>query len=168
MTVAEQMLSSPTDAAYLFYGLILLALIVKIRPWRRLGSVLAGIVALGFAAHAIASAISSSAVAGSPGSTGWIGSAVRGWVIVPSSAASYGNVLFVVLVCALVAIVRLEGIRRLLVVVPTVYIAACCWESRLIVNPSITTQIMIGAILIVAMSVRPEGVLGSRRVEVML
>ena len=34
VTVAEQMLSSPTDAAYLFYGLILLALIVKVRPWR--------------------------------------------------------------------------------------------------------------------------------------
>jgi ABC-type branched-subunit amino acid transport system permease subunit len=165
VTVAEQMLSSPTDAAYLFYGLILLALIVKIRPWRRLGAVLAGIVALGFAAHAIASAISSSAVAGSPGSTGWIGSAVRDWVIVPSSAATYGNVLFVVLVCALVAIVRLEGIRRLLVVVPTVYIAACCWESRLIVNPSITTQIMIGAVLIVTMAARPNGLLGSRRVE---
>jgi ABC-type branched-subunit amino acid transport system permease subunit len=165
VTVAEQMLSSPTDAAYLFYGLILLALIVKVRPWRRLAAVLAGIVALGFAAHAIASAISSSAVAGSPGSTGWIGSAVRDWVIVPSSAASYGNVLFVVLVCALVAIVRLEGIRRLVVVVPTVYIAACCWESRLIVNPSITTQIMIGAVLIVMMAARPNGLLGARRVE---
>jgi branched-chain amino acid transport system permease protein len=165
VTVAEQMLSSPNDAAYLFYGLILLVLIVKIRPWRRLGAVLAGIVALGFAAHAIVGGISSSAVAGSPGSSGWIGSAVRHWVIVPSSAASYGNVLFVVLVCALVAIVRLEGIRRLLVVVPTVYIAACCWESRLIVNPSITTQIMIGAVLIVTMAARPNGLLGSRRVE---
>ncbi|MDQ6820206.1 MAG: branched-chain amino acid ABC transporter permease [Actinomycetota bacterium] len=165
VTVMEQMLSSPTDAGYLFYGLILLALIVKIRPWRRLGAMLAGIVALGFAAHAIVGAISSSAVAGSPGSTGWIGSAVNGWVIVPSNAATFGNVLFVVLVCALVAIVRLEGIRRLLVVVPTVYIAACCWESRLIVNPAITTQIMIGAVLIVTMAARPNGLLGSRRVE---
>jgi hypothetical protein len=140
-------------------------LIVKIRPWRRLGAVLAGIVALGFAAHAIVGAISSSAVAGSPGSSGWIGSAVRHWVIVPSNAASYGNVLFVALICALVAIVRLDGIRRLIVVVPTVFIAACCWEARLIVNPSITTQIMIGAVLIVTMAARPNGLLGSRRVE---
>ena len=165
VTVAEQMLSSPNDAAYLFYGLILLVLIVKIRPWRRLGAVLAGIVALGFAAHAIVGAISSSAVAGSPGSSGWIGSAVRHWVIVPSNAATYGNVLFVALICALVAIVRLDGIRRLIVVVPTVFIAACCWEARLIVNPSITTQIMIGAVLIVTMAARPNGLLGTRRVE---
>ena len=34
VTVAENMLSSPTDAAYLFYGLIIIALIAKVRPWR--------------------------------------------------------------------------------------------------------------------------------------
>ena len=165
VTIAEQMLSSPTDAGYLFYGLILLALIYKVRPWRRLAWVLGGIVALGFAAHGIASLLSSSLVAGRPGSGGWIGSAVRHFVIVPSDPVGYGNVLYIVVLCALIAVVRLEGVRRLLAVVPTVYIAACCWEARLIVNPAITTQIMIGVVLIVTMAARPEGLLGSRRVE---
>jgi uncharacterized membrane protein len=123
------------------------------------------VVAFGLVAHAIVSAISSTAVAGSPGSSGWIGSAINGYVIVPAHPASYGNILYVVLICALVAIVRLQGTRRLLAVVPTLYIAACCWESRLIVNPSITTQIMIGAILIVTMAARPNGLLGTPRVE---
>ena len=72
-----------------------------------------------------------------------------------------------VLICALIAIVRLQGIRRLLAVIPTIYIAACCWESRLIVNPAITTQIMIGAILILTMAARPKGLLGSHRVELL-
>jgi branched-chain amino acid transport system permease protein len=165
VTVAQQMLSSPIDAAYLFYGLVLIALIAKIRPWRYLVAVLTGIVALGFAAHAIVGAISSSAVAGAPGSGGWIGSAVRHWVIVPSKPAGYGNVLFVVVICALIALVRVRGIWRLVLVVPTVYLAACCWEARLIVNPSITAQIMIGSILIVTMAVRPNGLLGEPRVE---
>jgi len=165
VTIGEQLLSSPNDAGYLFYGLILIALVVRIRPWRRLGAVLAGVIAFGFAAHAIAGAISSAAVAGGPGSSGWIGSAVRDYVIVPGSPATYGNVLYVVLICALVVVVRLHGTRRLLAVIPTVYIAACCWESRLIVNPAITTQIMIGAILIVTMAARPQGLLGTRRVE---
>ena len=165
VTIGEQMLSSPNDAGYLFYGLILIALVVRIRPWRKLGAVLAGVLAIGFAAHGIVSAISSSAVAGSPGSGGWIGSALRDYVIVPANPATYGNILYVVLICALVAIVRLHGNRRLLAVIPTVYIAACCWESRLIVNPSITTQIMIGAILIVTMAARPQGLLGTARVE---
>ncbi len=167
VTVAENMLSSPTDAGYLFYGLILLTLVVRVRPWRQLGILLAGVIAFGFAAHAIVSLISSSAVAGSPGSTGWIGSAVRHYVIVPAKPATYGNILYVVLICALIAILRLQGLRRLIAVVPTVYIAACCWESRLVVNPAITTQIMIGAILILTMAARPQGLLGTHRVELL-
>jgi ABC-type branched-subunit amino acid transport system permease subunit len=167
VTVAEQMLSSPTDAGYLFYGLILLVLVLKLRPWRVLGAVLAGTVALGFLAHVIVGAISSSAVGGSPGSAGWIGTAVSGWVIVPTHAATYGNILFVVLICLLIAIVRYDGVKRILLIPPTLYLAACCWESRLIVNPSITAQIMLGAILIVAMAARPNGLVGSRRVEML-
>ncbi|MEA2197973.1 MAG: branched-chain amino acid transport system ATP-binding protein livM [Solirubrobacteraceae bacterium] len=165
VTIGEQLLSSPNDAGYLFYGLILITLVLRVRPWRYLAAVLAGVVAFGFAARGIVGAISSSAVAGGPGSGGWIGSAVKHYVIVPSSPATYGNILYIVLICALILIVRLHGIRRLLTVIPTVYIAACCWESRLIVNPSITTQIMIGAILIVTMAARPQGLLGTRRVE---
>jgi ABC-type branched-subunit amino acid transport system permease subunit len=166
VTILEYMLASPLDAGYLFYGLVLIALIALIRPWRYLVAVIAGIIAFGFAAHAIVGAISSSAVAGSPGSHGWIGSVVSHWVIVPSDAVGYGNILFVAVIVGLLVMLRLHGIRRLLLVIPMVYIAACCWESRLIVNPAITTQIMLGAILIVAMVARPNGLLGSRRVEV--
>ena len=166
ITVVEQMLTSPTDAAYLFYGLILAALVVKIRPWRYLAAELAGIVLFGLAAHAIVSSISASAVAGQPGSGGRIGSLVSGWVIVPANAGTYGNALFAVLIVLLLVIIRLHGIWRLVVIVPTVYVAACCWESRLVVNPAVTTQIMIGAVLIVTMAARPQGLLGTRRVEV--
>jgi ABC-type branched-subunit amino acid transport system permease subunit len=162
----EQMLSSPVDAGYLFYGLILLTLLIKLRPWWKLGAVLAGIIVLGFAAHAIVGAISSSATAGHPGSSGWIGSAVKHWVIVPRDAVGYGNILFILVICLVLALIRVQGVMRLALVVPTVYLAACCWESRLIVNPAITTQIMLGVILIVTMAARPNGLLGTRRVEV--
>ena len=63
----EQMLSSPVDAGYLFYGLILLTLCLKIRPWRNLALVLAGIVVFGLVANALVGAISSSATAGARG-----------------------------------------------------------------------------------------------------
>ena len=49
---------------------------------------------------------------------------------------------------------------------PTLYLASFVWETRLVVQPSITRQIMIGAILIVMMNARPQGLLGQRRVEV--
>jgi branched-chain amino acid transport system permease protein len=166
VTAGQQMVSSPTDAGYLFYGLILVALVVKVRPWRMLGAVLCATVVLGVALHAIVGAIASSATAGSPGSAGWIGSAVRDWVIVPSHPAGYGNVLYIVLICMVFAIVRVRARLRPLLLVPTLYVAACCWESRLVVNPSITAQILIGAILIAMMSARPQGLLGTMRVEV--
>ena len=90
----DGLLRSPTESGYIFYGLILVTLVVKLRPWRRLGSVLAATVALGFAAHAIAGAISARAVAGGPQSGGWIGSALRDWVIVPASPQTAGNIGF--------------------------------------------------------------------------
>jgi ABC-type branched-subunit amino acid transport system permease subunit len=166
VTAGEQMVSSPTDAGYLFYGLILLALVMKVRPWRVFAGVVAGTVVLGLALHAIVGAISSSAVAGHPGSGGWIGSLVSHWVIVPANAATYGNVLYIVTILLVFAIVRAPLRYRPFVLVPTIYVAACCWESRLVVNPSITAQILIGAILIATMTVRPQGLLGTMRVEV--
>ncbi len=166
VTAGEQMVSSPTDAGYLFYGLILLALFMKVRPWRALWAVLGATAVLGVALHAIVGAISPSAVGGSPGSTGWIGSLVSHWVIVPKNATTYGNILYIALICMVFALVRIRDRYRLFLLVPTLYVAGCCWESRLIVNPSITAQILIGAILIATMALRPQGLLGTMRVEV--
>ena len=75
VVILDGLLRSPTDAGYIFYGLILVSLLVKVRPWRKLGAVLAATIALGFAAHAIAGAISASAVAG--GRSPAAGSAAR-------------------------------------------------------------------------------------------
>ncbi|MGI8711658.1 MAG: branched-chain amino acid ABC transporter permease [Solirubrobacteraceae bacterium] len=159
-------LRSSTEAGYIFYGLILLTLVVKLRPWRRLAAVLGVTVVLGFVVHAIVAAISASAVAGGPQSTGWIASALHDWVIVPRNATTPGNIGFVVLVCLLIALVQLRGRARTILLVPTLYLAACVWEGRLVAEPSITRQILLGAVLIVMMNARPQGLLGSRRVEV--
>ena len=166
VTVGQQLVSSPLDAGYLFYGLIIIALLIKVRPWRTLAAVAAATVALGFALHAIVGAISSSATAGHAGSAGWIGHVVNHWVIVPSDPAGYGNVLFIVMIVLVFALVRIRDRLRMLLLVPTLYVAACCWEARLVVNPAITAQILVGAILIATMAARPQGLLGTLRVEV--
>jgi hypothetical protein len=159
-------LRSATEAGYIFYGLILLTLLVKMRPWRKLAVVVGSTVVLGFALHAIVDAISHSAVQGGPQSGGWIASALRDWVIVPANPKTAGNIGFVVLICLLIAMVQIHGRWRTVLLVPTLYLAACVWEGRLVSEPSITRQILIGAILIVMMNARPQGLLGSRRVEV--
>jgi branched-chain amino acid transport system permease protein len=165
MIIYDGLLRNATYSGYLFYGLILLTLLVKLRPWRRLALVLAATAALGFAAHAIAAAISASAVAGGPHSTGWIGGVVRDWVVVPSSARAAGNWGYVLLVCLLIALVQVSSRWRTILLPPTLCLAAFVWETRLSVEPAVTRQIMIGAILIVMMNARPEGLLGARRIE---
>ena len=165
MVVYDGLLRSPTDSGYLFYGLILLTLVVKLRPWRRLAIVLAATAAFGFAVHAIASAISASAVARGPASGGWIGAILRDWVIVPADPRVPGNIGFVLLICLLIALVQIKGRWRPVLLVLTIYLGAFVWETRLAAEPAITRQLMIGAILIVMMVARPQGLLGQRRVE---
>jgi ABC-type branched-subunit amino acid transport system permease subunit len=159
-------LRSPTQAGYIFYGAILLTLIVKVRPWSRLAAILGSTVVFGFACHAIVKAISPSAVAGGPQSTGWIADALRDWVIVPANPTRFGNIAFVVLIVLVIAMTRVHGRIRDAMIVVSLYLAACVWEARLVAEPSITRQILIGAILIVMMNARPQGLLGQRRVEV--
>ncbi len=159
-------LRSGTEAGYIFYGLILLTLIVKLRPVWKLAAVAVATVVLGLVAHAVVHAISATATAGGPQSTGWIADVVRHWVIVPRNPVSFGNVGFVALICLVIALVQLRGRRRTLLIPVTLYLATCVWEARLVAEPSITRQILIGAILIVMMNARPQGLLGSRRVEV--
>jgi ABC-type branched-subunit amino acid transport system permease subunit len=166
ISITLEFLRNPTQAGYIFYGIIIATLIARMRPWWRLGAVFAALVAFGFAAHAIVEAISATAVAGGPHSGGWVGSVLEHWVIVPANPTTFGNVGFVALVCLLIALVQLKGAWRMIVLVPTLYLAACVWEARLVLEPSITRQILIGAILIVMMNARPQGLLGSRRVEV--
>jgi len=166
MVIYDGLLRNATYSGYMFYGLILLTLLVKLRPWRRLAVVLVGTVALGFAAHAIARAISASAVAGAPQSAGWLGHAVRNWVIIPANPQGLGDWGYVVLICLLIALVQVKQPWRTIILVPALYLAAVVWETALAAQPSVTRQIMLGAILIVMMNARPQGLLGTRRVEV--
>jgi ABC-type branched-subunit amino acid transport system permease subunit len=50
--------------------------------------------------------------------------------------------------------------------VPTLYLAAFVWENLLIDQPSVTRLILFGALLITLMVVRPQGLLGTSRVEI--
>jgi branched-chain amino acid transport system permease protein len=166
MVTLDGILRSPTDAGYIFYGLIAVTLVVRLRPWRKLAAVLGATAAFGLAVHAIVAAVSASAVAGGPQSSGWIASVLRYWVVVPADPRVPGNIGFVLLVCLLIALVQLRGWWRAAAMVPAIYLAACVWEARLVAEPSITRQILIGAILIVMMNARPQGLLGTKRVEV--
>jgi len=166
VNISLEVLRSPNNATWLFYVVIVATLIVKLRPWRVLAGVLAATVALGYAVHAIVSAVWHRGVEGAPAVTGSLSGFLNGWVIHPSTPETIANVAFVLLICAVLALTLLDGWARLAALVPTLYLAAFVWDNRLAVEPSVTRLILIGVILIVLMNARPQGLLGTARVEI--
>jgi ABC-type branched-subunit amino acid transport system permease subunit len=77
-----------------------------------------------------------------------------------------GNLAFVLLVFAVLGLTLIRGWAQKLALIPTLYLTAFVWENRLVVEPSITRLILIGVILIVLMNARPQGLLGTTRVEI--
>jgi ABC-type branched-subunit amino acid transport system permease subunit len=166
VNVSLEVLRTPGHATWIFYVLIAGTLVARVRPWRWLGAVLAATIGLGYAVHAIVSSVWPRGVHGEVFVGGWLGNGLRDWVIHPSNPQLIANVAFVVLVLAVLALTLLEGWQRLLLLAPTLYLAAFVWDNRLVVEPSITRLILIGVILIVLMNARPQGLLGTSRVEI--
>ena len=55
---------------------------------------------------------------------------------------------------------------RLVLLVPTLYLAAFVWENEMVPQPAPTRYIVIGLLLICLMILRPNGLFGERRVEI--
>jgi ABC-type branched-subunit amino acid transport system permease subunit len=70
------------------------------------------------------------------------------------------------LIAAVITLKSIRGTWRLVLLVPTLYLTAFVWENKLVENPSVTRLLLIGAILIVLMNARPQGLLGTSRVEI--
>ncbi len=165
VTLVLDLLRDPSQASAAFYGLIAVTLIAKVRPWRTLGAVVAATVALGFVVHALVGAIWPDSVTGQVEATGVFGSAIQSWVVLPEDPTKIGNWAFCALVVGIVALTRVSARTRTILLVPLLYLAAFVWENRLVEEPSITRQLLLGVLLIVMMISRPHGLLGTPRVE---
>jgi ABC-type branched-subunit amino acid transport system permease subunit len=166
VNISLEVLRTPSHATWVFYAVLLATLLVKLRPWRVLGAVLGGTIALGYALHAVASAAWPRGIHGSASVGGWLGSGLDGWVLHPSDPRTIGSIAFIVLVLAVCLLTVLSGWLRWLALVPTLYLTAFVWENRLVVEPSVTRLILVGVILVVLMNARPQGLLGTSRVEI--
>ena len=158
----------PEIKRWLFYGAILL-FVALMRPWYRAALVFFGTIAFGFAAHAIVSAAAPASWtaghavdAGSPDRA----KAIADWVIIPVGHSSFNSYVYVGLVFAIVGLRALKGWWRTLALIPTLYLTAVVWENVLAPNPAVTALILFGAMLVALMTVRPQGLLGTARVEI--
>jgi branched-chain amino acid transport system permease protein len=162
-----ELLRDPGDSRLLFYTVIALGLIAAFRFSVRLAVVLAGTVVFGVVVHSIAGAIDSGWVNGSGGGGGGVADFFANWVIVPTSLAAWVTpVSYVSLVVLALILTLLHGWVRLALLVPVLYLAAFVWENVMLSKPEPTRYIVLGVLLIALMILRPNGLLGEKRVEI--
>jgi ABC-type branched-subunit amino acid transport system permease subunit len=158
---------NPQDnARILFYAVIVLLLVLGMRPWWRLAAVLGGTLVFGLVAHTLAEAISPSWTAGAVVEGGRFSEAISDWVIIPVGHPRFANIAYIALVVAILTLTRVRGWWRTALLVPTVYLAAIVWETSFVEEPAVARWILFGALLVFLMTVRPQGLLGTPRVEI--
>ncbi len=169
VNVALEVLRDPNHARWLFYSVILITLVAKLRPWWKLAAVLSSLAGFGYAVHAIAGAVAPSATEGEAVGGDAIGRGVQSWVIHPAQhATEIGNYGFVALIALVLLLTVVRDRWRTVVLVPTLYLAAFVWENLLMATveaQAATRFILLGALLVVLMAARPQGLLGKVRVE---
>ena len=97
---------------------------------------------------------------------GFLADAIRGWAVVPHDVGEAAKYAYVGLVVAILVLTQLRGWWRTLGLIPTLYLTVFVFENLLIQQPAVTRLILFGALLIALMTARPQGLLGTSRVEI--
>jgi branched-chain amino acid transport system permease protein len=167
INVALEVLTNAEHARWLFYGAIVLAVLRLVRPWRWAIGVLAGTVAFGLLIRLGAEVWWERGVArGAAEGADVITRVVSSWVLLPADTLTIAKYLYVALVASVLGLTLVHGRARLIGLIPVLYAAAFVWENLLAPEPSITRLILLGALLVALMNARPQGLLGTPRVEI--
>jgi ABC-type branched-subunit amino acid transport system permease subunit len=169
ITVSFQFLAPENpqnNARVLFYTIIVLTLVLAVRSWWRLVLLLAGTLALGVALHTVVEAVAPSWTGGQVVEAGRFGDLIGDWVIIPQGHPNFGSVAYVALVLAVLALTQLRPSLRIFALPGVAYLAAIVWETSFVLQPAVARWILFGALLVVLMNVRPQGLLGTPRVEI--
>ena len=162
-----ELLRDPNQSEWVFYVGIAVVVLYRVRPWSRLVGVVAGTIGFGFALHAIADAAWPRLTAGASGGQGTLARAVGSWILLPSNPTRIANFAFVILIAAVLGLTVLKGVWRTVLLVPTIYLAVFVWENLLIQQTGGATRfLLLGALLVVLMNARPQGLFGTARVEI--
>jgi hypothetical protein len=148
---------------------------VMLRPWWRFAAVAAGTIVFGLVFHEAAEQLRPSLVEGTSVGGARIDDLVSHWVILPENivtgdglpAGAFARLLYIGLVAAVLGLTLVRNPRwRAVVLVPTIYFACCVWENVMLPQPAVSRFVLIGAMLVALMAYRPEGLFGTKRVEI--
>jgi len=161
-----EILRNPGTAGWLFYAGLVVLLIMVLKKWTVIAAVLVGLVAFGSAVRLAALAIWDETILGTANDI-FLSDLLDGWLLILGPAQDVvSNYAFVSAVAGVLGVIAAKGWWRAALLVPTVYLAIFVWENKLALQPSITRQLLFGGVLVVMMAVRPQGLLGTRRVEI--
>jgi branched-chain amino acid transport system permease protein len=164
VSVLLQVLQNPGQARVLFYLVILLGVVAVFRFSIRLAIVAGSTAVFGIVVHAIAASMHHAWVNGDHGGLAGL---IAQWVVVPEQLTPWvGQISYLLLLVGMLCATQLRGWLRLVALPPTLYLATFVWENQMIPNPGPARYIVLGLLLIVLMIVRPNGLLGERRVEI--
>jgi branched-chain amino acid transport system permease protein len=168
-------LREPSDASWLFYAALVLTLVAILRPWWLSLAVLGSTIVFGLVVHELAEQLRPSLVAGTPVGEARIDDWVDSWVLLPENivtadglpSGAAGRLLYLGLVAAILAVTLIRGWKwRAVALVPVLYLAAVVWENIMLAQPAVARYVLIGALLVGLMAVRPQGIFGRQRVEI--
>ncbi len=161
-----ELLRDPSTAGLLFYVGLVALVIVMLKKWRPVVAALVGLLAFGYVVRLLALAIWDESILGTANDT-LISRFLDGWLLVLGRSQDIvTSYAFVFAVVGVLAVIVSKSWWRVVWLVPTLYLAIFVWENKLALQPSVTRQLLFGGVLMVMMAVRPQGLLGTRRVEI--
>ncbi len=180
LAIAPELLRSPELSRLIFYSALGLGLLLLMKPRRNGLIVLVSVIGLGVLLRLIVQAAAPDLlspptirVAAASVSTALdrfsqqFGIYVQSWILVLKEPLLPGNIAFVVMIPALLALSRMKpGRLKFGLTIPAIYLLIFVWETRLAAEPAVTRLLLIGGLLVILMIFRPNGLLGRRKVEI--
>jgi branched-chain amino acid transport system permease protein len=161
-----ELLRDSNEAEWVFYTAVVLLLLTQLRPWIRVAVVALGTLALGFVLHVLADGVWDRWTAGSP-NEGALAHWVSHWMLLPTGATQIANWAYALLIAAILVLTLVRGWWRTLLLIPTIWLGAFVWENLLVEQTAGATRfLLLGALLVVLMNARPQGLFGTARVEI--
>ncbi|HJQ77702.1 MAG TPA: branched-chain amino acid ABC transporter permease [Acidimicrobiia bacterium] len=161
-----EILRNPGVAGWLFYLGLAMLLVAMLKKRVALISVVAGLVVFGYVIRGAVLAIWDETILGTANDT-LLSRLLDGWMLILGPAQDVaGSYAFILTIGGVLGVIVATGWWKAVLLIPTVYLAIFVWENKLALQPSITRQLLFGGVLVVMMAVRPQGLLGTRRVEI--
>jgi ABC-type branched-subunit amino acid transport system permease subunit len=166
INVVLELLRTPDQATTLFFCAIVAGVLLFVRPWRYALGLLAATALLGALVFQLTRVVHPEWTSGNLEGNGPLSRLLEHWVVESPSGEQLGKIALALVLALIVAFAYLDRRWRPLLAPPLLYLGAVAWVNVLVENPSVTRLILLGALLIILMQRRPQGLLGTMRVEI--